>query len=327
MRPIDGFSMPMVTNPPLGPVEATSPWLPPDKTRNNLGKETLETSTNKREKSMPRKTTLIIFLLTVAFFCLHFQNAPLADEVRLRLATTTSTENTGLLPALNPPFEKMMGIAIDVIPVGTGKALKMGATGDVDVVMVHARSAEEKFVQEGHGVNRRDVMYNDFVIIGPKNDPAGIKGLSNAKVALKRIAETPAVFVSRGDESGTHKKEVKIWEEAGIKPEGRWYLEAGQGMGSVLNMANEKQAYTLSDRGTYLALSGKVDLEVLCEGDPELMNPYGIIAVNPERFPHVQYVYALAYIGWVTSPEGQKIIREFGKDTFGRPLFIPTAVP
>ena len=265
--------------------------------------------------------------LILIFLCLSIHVVVQADGLRLRLATTTSTENTGLLSALNPPFEKMMGIVIDVIPVGTGKALKMGATGDVDVVMVHARSAEEKFVQEGHGVNRRDVMYNDFVIIGPKNDPAGIRGLSNAKEAFKRIAEAQAMFVSRGDESGTHKKELKIWEGAGIKPEGKWYREAGQGMGSVLNMANEKQAYTLSDRGTYLVLSGKIDLEVLCEGDPELMNPYGIIAVNPEKFSHAQYVYAMAYIGWVTSPEGQKIIREYGKDTFGRPLFVPTAVP
>lgn len=276
---------------------------------------------------MKKKTSLILVALILIFLCLSIHVVVQADGLRLRLATTTSTENTGLLSALNPPFEKMMGIVIDVIPVGTGKALKMGATGDVDVVMVHARSAEEKFVQEGHGVNRRDVMYNDFVIIGPKNDPAGIRGLSNAKEAFKRIAEAQAMFVSRGDESGTHKKELKIWEGAGIKPEGKWYREAGQGMGSVLNMANEKQAYTLSDRGTYLVLSGKIDLEVLCEGDPELMNPYGIIAVNPEKFSHAQYVYAMAYIGWVTSPEGQKIIREYGKDTFGRPLFVPTAVP
>jgi tungstate transport system substrate-binding protein len=245
----------------------------------------------------------------------------------LRLATTTSTENTGLLSALNPPFEKLMGIAIDVIPVGTGKALKMGATGDVDVVLVHARSAEDQFVEEGHGVNRRDVMYNDFVLIGPKNDPAGIKGTTDPKEAFRRIAENRASFISRGDDSGTHKKERSLWEKIALQPKGKWYAEAGQGMGAVLNMANEKQAYTLSDRATYLAFSNKITLEVLCEGDPTLLNHYGIIAVNPARFPHANYVYAMAYIGWVTSPEGQKIIREFGKDTFGRPLFIPVAIP
>jgi len=320
--------MPMVMNPACRAVEATYRWLPPHRTRNtHLVRGIIEAMANKRGERVCRKAGLIFVLLILAFFSLHFQKATHADEVRLRLATTTSTENTGLLSALNPPFEKMMGIIIDVIPVGTGKALKMGATGDVDVVMVHARSAEEKFLQEGHGVNRRDVMYNDFVIIGPKNDPAGIKGLTDPKEAFKRIADSQAAFISRGDDSGTHKKELKIWEAAGTKPEGRWYREAGQGMGAILNMTNEKQAYALSDRATYLAFSGKIALEVLCEGDPGLLNHYGIIAVNPARFPHVNYVYALAYIGWVTSPQGQKIIREFGKDTFGRPLFIPTAAP
>jgi len=276
---------------------------------------------------MRRKAILVYILLTLSFFFLYLQKTACADEVRLRLATTTSTENTGLLSVLNPPFEKMMGITIDVIPVGTGKALKMGATGDVDVVLVHARTAEDKFLQEGHGVNRRDVMYNDFVIVGPKSDPAGIKGATDPKEAFKRIAERQAAFISRGDDSGTHQKELELWGKIPLQPKGAWYSEAGQGMGAVLNMANEKQAYTLSDRATYLAFSGKTTLEVLCEGDPHLLNHYGIIAVNPARVPHANYVYAMAYIGWVTSVEGQKIIREFGKDTFGRPLFIPVAIP
>ena len=250
-----------------------------------------------------------------------------AEELRLRLATTTSTEDTGILQALNPPFEKMMNIKVDVISVGTGKALELGVRGDVDVVLVHAREAEDKFVADGSGVNRRDVMYNDFIIIGPEKDPAMIKGMPDAKEALKKIALTQAPFISRGDDSGTHKKELKLWEKAGIKPQGKWYIEAGQGMGPVLTMANEKQAYALSDRGTYLAYGGKIGLKILCEGDPILNNPYGVIAVNPAKFPHVKYVYAMAYIGWLTSPEGQKIIREFGKDRFGQPLFIPTAIP
>lgn len=252
-----------------------------------------------------------------------------AEELRLRLATTTSTQDTGLLDALNPPFEQMMHIKVDVIAVGTGKALELGSRGDVDVVMVHARDAEDKFVAEGNGVNRRDVMYNDFVIVGPESDPAKIKGMTDAAGALKKIAESQAIFVSRGDQSGTHQKELQIWKAQGIKPEGKWYVEAGQGMGPVLTMANEKLAYTVSDRGTYLKYVGdkKIGLKVLSEGGKDLLNPYGVIAVNPAKCPSARYVYAMAYIGWVTSQEGQKIIRDFGVEKFGQPLFIPTAIP
>ncbi len=249
------------------------------------------------------------------------------DEVRLRLATTTSTANSGLLEVLNPPFEKMLNVTVDVIPVGTGKALELGASGDVDVVFVHARAAEDKFVAEGHGINRRDVMYNDFVIVGPKEDPARIRGMTDAKKALKKIAEAQADFISRGDDSGTHQKEKELWAKAGIQLAGTWYSEAGQGMGAVLTMANEKQAYALADRGTFLAFSGKLELTVLCEGDADLFNPYGIIAVNPAKFAHAKYVYAMAYIAWVTSLQGQRIIRDYGKEQFGQPLFIPTAIP
>ena len=274
---------------------------------------------------MVKRLRLIILLLLLSVIISG--GIVRAEEVRLRLATTTSTEDTGILPVLNAPFEKMMNIKVDVISVGTGKALELGARGDVDVVLVHAREAEDKFVANGSGVNRRDVMYNDFIIIGPEKDPATIKGMTNAQEALKKIALAQAPFISRGDDSGTHKKELKLWEKAGIKPEGKWYFEAGQGMGPVLTMANEKQAYALSDRGTYLAYGGKIGLKILCEKDPALNNPYGIIAVNPAKFPYVKYIYAMAYIGWLTSPEGQKIIREFGKDKFGQPLFIPTAIP
>jgi len=274
---------------------------------------------------MVKRLRLIILLLLLSV--ISFGGIVQAEELRLRLATTTSTEDTGILPVLNAPFEKMMNIKVDVISVGTGKALELGARGDVDVVLVHAREAEDKFVANGSGINRRDVMYNDFIIIGPGKDPAKIKGMTDAQEALKKIALTQAPFISRGDDSGTNKKELKLWEKAGIKPEGKWYFEAGQGMGPVLTMANEKQAYTLSDRGTYLAYRGKIELKILSEGDPILNNPYGVIAVNPAKFPHVKYIYAMAYIGWLTSPECQKIIREFGKDKFGQPLFIPTAIP
>ncbi|HJX32097.1 MAG TPA: substrate-binding domain-containing protein [Thermodesulfobacteriota bacterium] len=274
---------------------------------------------------MVKRLRLIILLLLLSV--ISSGGIVQAEELRLRLATTTSTEDTGILQPINTPFEKMLNIKVDVISVGTGKALELGARGDVDVVLVHAREAEDKFVANGSGVNRRDVMYNDFIIIGPEKDPAKIKGMTDAKEALTKVALAQAPFISRGDDSGTHKKELKLWEKAGIKPEGKWYFEAGQGMGPVLNMANEKQAYALSDRGTYLAYGEKIGLKILCEGDPILNNPYGVIAVNPAKFPHVKYVYAMAYIGWLTSSEGQTIIREFGKDKFGQPLFIPTAIP
>ncbi|MGA1869555.1 MAG: substrate-binding domain-containing protein [bacterium] len=250
-----------------------------------------------------------------------------AQMQRLRIASTTSTDNTGLFTVLNPPFEKNFNCAVDVIAQGTGKALKTGEMGDCDIVFVHSRPAEDKFIEQEFGVNRRDVMYNDFVIIGPPEDPAGIKGLKDAGEALKKIVSTHAKFVSRGDDSGTHKKEKRLWAKACLTPEGSWYIESGQGMGAVLHIAHEMKAYTLSDRGTYLAYQEKIDGKVLTEGDPDLFNPYGIIAVNPARHPKVNYQLAMAYIGWVTSPEGQKIIKEFGKDKYGTPLFIPVAVP
>ncbi|MDO9529612.1 MAG: substrate-binding domain-containing protein [Syntrophales bacterium] len=267
-------------------------------------------------------------LVLVVFFLLSSFSPALAGE-RLKLSTTTSTENSGLLYVLLPPFEKMFNLKVDVVPVGTGKALKLAENGDVDVTMVHARSLEDKFVVEGYGVNRRDVMYNDFVIIGPGSDPAGIKKAKTAAEAFKLIAGKRAVFVSRADRSGTNVKELTIWKAAGINPSGRWYLESGKGMGAVLTMADEKRAYTMTDRATYLSFIGgkKISLPVLFERDHVLFNPYGIIAVNPARHSHVNYVKAMALIGWVTSQEGQKIIKEFGKEKFGRPLFIPVAVP
>lgn len=251
--------------------------------------------------------------------------APAFAEQRLRFATTTSTDNTGLLADILPPFEQKYGVKVDVIAVGTGRALKLAENGDVDVVLVHAPEAEKEFVDKGFGINRRDVMYNDFVLVGPKADSAGTKNASNAVEALRLIADTKAPFISRGDESGTHKKEKAIWGSASIQPEGEWYVEAGQGMGAVLNMADEKQAYTLTDRGTWLAFKDKLELEILFEGDPKLFNPYGIIAVNPAVHPHVDYMNAMLLIAWFTSPEGQKRITEYKKH--GQALFVPSAVP
>ncbi len=243
---------------------------------------------------------------------------------RLKLATTTSTDNSGLLVELLPPFETRYGIAVDVIAVGTGKALKLGETGDVDAVLVHARAAEDAFVAAGYGVNRRDVMHNDFVLLGPASDPAGVKGLVDAAEALRRIASSRSPFASRGDDSGTHKKEKALWTAAGVSPGGRWYMETGQGMGATLTVADEKAAYVLTDRGTYLAFRDRIDLPILAEGDPRLFNPYGIIAVNPARHEGIAYVEAMLLIAWVTSPRGQAIIGGFRKE--GKVLFHPDAV-
>jgi len=273
--------------------------------------------------------------LVVAILC---SAAP--AQVRLKMSTTTSTENTGLLNVLLPPFEKKCNCKVDVIAVGTGKALKLGEAGDVDVVLVHARALEDKFMADGFGVNRRDVMYNDFVVIGPANDPAGIKQAATAADAFKRIAATQSVFISRGDESGTHQKEKEIWAASAITPAGRWYRSAGQGMGEVINMATELRGYTLADRGTYNAFRhGKTDLVILFEGPRNkpgarltveqvtaltgqkgLFNPYGVIAVNPKRFPHVKYDLAMKFVEYVTGPEGQRIIANYQIE--GDPVFF-----
>lgn len=261
--------------------------------------------------------------LALTFLCLvGALPAGGADKV-LRLATTTSTENSGLLKFLLPRFERESGYKVHVISVGTGKALRMGRDGDVDVVLVHAPAAEQQFVAGGHGVDRRDVMYNDFVIVGPTKDPAAVRGERDAAAALRRIAGRGAVFVSRGDDSGTHKKERGLWDTAGIKPAGKWYLEAGQGMEQVLLMAGELDGYTLTDRGTWLAMRKKLPLAVLVQGDPRLFNPYGVIAVNPARYPDANYDGAKALIAWITSTTGQALIADFKIN--GEPLFVPSA--
>ena len=260
---------------------------------------------------MIRRLLIILLLILVA--------APGFAAVHLRLATTTSTENSGLLAELLPPFEQANDCHVDVIAVGTGKAIKLGETGDVDVILVHARNREDKFVEQGYGVDRRDVMYNDFVILGPDNDPAGIKGTQDAAAALGKIAAAKATFVSRGDDSGTHTREQQLWKAAGVPPQGDWYLEAGRGMGEVIIMASERQGYTLSDRGTYLAFKDKTPLKVVVEGDKRLFNPYGVIMINPAKHPHVKVELAKNFIDFLTSDQAKALITGYRRG--GEQLF------
>ncbi len=252
--------------------------------------------------------------------------AAAAGRGRLVLATTTSTDDSGLLKYLLPGFEEQFHCRVEVVAVGTGQALKIGQDGDADVLLVHARAQEEQFVANGYGINRLDVMYNDFVIVGPAADPAGVKGLKDAGEALRRVSSSGARFISRGDESGTHAKEKEIWRKAGITPAGGWYISAGQGMGEVLTMASEQGAYTLSDRGTYLAQSRRLRLTILVEGGDELRNPYGVIAVNPARHPNVNAELAARFQEWLTSLPVQAKIAEFGRAEYGQPLFFPDSV-
>lgn len=264
------------------------------------------------------------FLFPILFL-LILSVPPLAAEEHLRLSTTTSTDQSGLLAVILPPFEKRSHLKVDVIAVGSGKALKLAENGDVDVVLSHAPDLEQAFVKAGYGVNRRDVMYNDFIVVGPPADPAKLRGTGNAVEAFKKLAAAQATFISRGDESGTHQKEKELWRAAGITPSGAWYVSAGQGMGEVLLMANERQGYTLADRGTYLTYKQKGELTLVVQGDPALFNPYTVIAVNPARYPDVKYLEAMQLIAWLTSPAGQKLIAGFKQE--GEVLFHPTAVP
>jgi tungstate transport system substrate-binding protein len=249
----------------------------------------------------------------------------------LTLTTTTSTYDTGLLDELNAPFEDRYGVTVDTVAQGTGAALETARAGDSDVVMVHARSLEDEFIEEGYGVNRRDLMFNDFVIVGPSDDPAGISGEEDAETAMAEIAETESAFVSRGDDSGTHTQELELWAEAGLTVEefGEWYVDGGDGMGAILNQASMQEAYTVSDRGTFIDMQGEIDLEIHVEGPVEggselLVNPYGIVAVNPAVHDNVEYDLAMAYIGYITSLEGQALIDEYAVD--GEQLFYAEAL-
>ena len=258
-----------------------------------------------------------------SFFLLFTLSLSGYAQERLKLSTTTSTDNSGLLAVLHPVFEKMYDVKVDVIAVGTGKALKIGANGDVDVVFVHAPAAELKYVKSGDFIDRQAVMHNDFVIVGPQTDPAGLAQATSAVQAFNQLAEAKAEFISRGDDSGTHKKEKALWMKANIQPEGAWYIQAGQGMGAVLKIADEKQAYALTDRGTQIAYADKMNLAVVFEGDEALFNPYHVMAVNPEKHKFVNYDLAKKYIDFVTSEQGQHIIAKFNKA--GQQLFYPDA--
>jgi len=260
-------------------------------------------------------------------FMLISSTAAVSAETRIRMASTTSTQNSGLFDYLLPIFEKKTGIKIDVVAVGTGASIEIGKRGDADVVFVHAKEQELKAVEEGFFVNRHDVMYNDFVVIGPTNDPAKIKGIKATADAFKKIAGSGALFVSRGDKSGTHTKELSLWKKAGIEPAGqKWYLEVGQGMEKTQRIADEKRAYTLTDRGTWLATrdKDKLDMTIVLEGDPALFNQYGVMIVNPEKHKHVKVKEATEFVNWIMSKEGQDVVASF-KDKNGNALFIPNA--
>lgn len=261
---------------------------------------------------------------------------PAADATQvLRLATTTSTADSGLLDAILPVFEQAYNARVDVVAVGTGQALEIGSKGDADVVLVHARAREDKFVADGDGINRLDVMYNDFVVVGPSDDPAAAKSSALAKEAFAKISAAGANFASRGDDSGTYTKEKSIWAASGITPttDSGWYFSVGQGMGETLTFANEKLAYTLTDRGTWLSMQDKLpNLVVILGGetidqnkDKALLNPYGVIPVNPDKHSGVNFDLATKFAEWLTSPETQTLIGAYGKDKFGQSLFYPSA--
>jgi tungstate transport system substrate-binding protein len=250
-----------------------------------------------------------------------------AENPFIVVASTTSTEQSGLFGHLLPRFTASTGIEVRVVAVGTGQALKIGERGDADVVLVHDRVAEDQFVEKGFGVDRRDVMYNDFVIVGPASDPAKIAGLKDVAEALKRIAAKEAIFASRGDDSGTHKAELRHWQEAGIDVKaasGRWYRETGSGMGPTLNIASGMDGYALTDRGTWLNFHNRGGLKILVEGDPKLFNPYGVMLVNPARHGHVKVELAMRFIDWITSAPGQKAIADYKIN--GEQLFFPSVL-
>jgi len=274
------------------------------------------------------QSTVSLFFLIFAFVITPVLAKDTTKETPtnklIKLATTTSTENSGLLGYLLPEFEKETGYKVHTIAVGTGKALRMGRDGDVDVILVHALNAEKQFVADGSGTERFAVMMNDFIIVGSKNDPAKLAGIKSIKEVFKKLASTKSKFISRGDDSGTNKKELGIWEAAEINPKrSEWYIEAGQGMGKVLQMAGEMDAYTLTDRGTWLAYASRSPLTISFEGDSQLFNPYGIIAVNPAKYSDVNNKGAIALIDWITSDKGQKLIGDFR--IAGKVLFKPTA--
>jgi tungstate transport system substrate-binding protein len=276
---------------------------------------------------MKQKKTIHAVLAGLAVLLALMAWSPVqAEQKNIILATTTSTQDSGLLDVLIPLFEKKTGYFVKTIAVGSGQAMAMGRKGEADVLLVHSPAAEKKFVAEGYGVNRRIVMHNDFVVVGPAKDPAKIKGTKTAAEAFKKIASAGSLFLSRGDKSGTHSKELAIWKAAKINPEGqKWYQQTGLGMGQTLNVTSEKRGYTLTDRGTFLALKKNLDLDILVEGDAILLNVYHVIEVNPAKWPKVNVPGAKAFADFMVAKEAQDVIRTFGVEKFGSPLFFPDA--
>jgi tungstate transport system substrate-binding protein len=265
-------------------------------------------------------------ILLVASFFLISCNSGTSQKPDLLLVSTTSTQDSGLLDVLLPAFAAQTGYNVQLVAVGSGQALKIGEQGNADVILLHSPAAEKEFVASGFGIDRRLVMHNDFVIVGPPSDPASLRTQPALVDSFKAIFSSASTFVSRGDESGTHVKELALWKNTGIDPAGQdWYLETGQGQGATLSIASEKGAYVLTDRGTYLAYKSNVDLVILVEGDPFLLNVYHVITVNPEKWPNINLEGAKAFADFITSAEGQKIIEEYGVEQYGEPLFFPDA--
>lgn len=276
---------------------------------------------------MKRMRIIPVILSMLFVFTCFCATAPVsAQQKNIILATTTSTQDSGLLDVLIPVFEKKTGYFIKTIAVGSGQAMAMGQKGEADVLLVHSPAAEAKFVAQGYGVNRRLVMHNDYIVVGPGKDPAGIKGMKSTVEVFKKIAAKKSLFMSRGDNSGTNAKEKAIWKASGIDPEKeKWYQQTGLGMGQTLNVASEKGAYTLTDRGTYLALKKRLGLNILAEGDAILLNIYHVIEVNPAKWPKVNAAGAKAFADFMVSKEVQDIVKIFGVDKYGAPLFFPDA--
>jgi tungstate transport system substrate-binding protein len=267
-----------------------------------------------------KKTLAILLVVMILTSC-----QPGSQNKSLLLVSTTSTQDSGLLDVLLPAFTAKTGYSVQLVATGSGQALKIGEQGNADVILLHSPAAEKEFVSNGFGIDRRLVMHNDFVIVGPASDPAGIRDKTPVD-ALKMIFNSGATFVSRGDDSGTHVKELALWKKAGLNPAGKsWYLETGQGQGATLSVASEKGGYAITDRGTFLAYKSNVDLETLVEGDPFLLNVYHVITVNPEKFPNINLAGAEAFADFITSAEGQRIIADFGVDKYGQALFFPDA--
>ena len=287
------------------------------------------------KKSLLSLSLIMLLLLSFSVGCTKQEPTAAPEPVvekpltgtSIILSTTTSTENSGLLDFLLPKFKEETGVDVKVVAVGSGQAIKLGEDGDADVILAHAKASEEAFVAAGHGLERFDVMYNDFVVLGPKDDPLKLSEHAKADVvkAFQLIKENEGTFVSRGDDSGTHKAELTHWKSANIEPAGKWYVSAGKGMGDVIQMADEMLGYTFADRATSLSMMDKIDLTVVVEGDKKLFNQYGIIAVNPNKNEKINHEGAQAFIGWMLSEKGQGLIAEFGKDKYGQSLFIPNA--